>query len=31
MNIQRPYVGSMDGWWRRNTYIAGYSLLRLGS
>ena len=24
MSIQRPYVRSMDGWWKRNTYYFGY-------
>lgn len=24
MSIQRPYVRSMDGWWKRNTYYVRY-------
>lgn len=24
MSIQRPYVRSMDGWWKRNTYYLRY-------
>jgi fumarate reductase subunit C len=24
MSMQRPYVRSMDGWWRRNAYYARY-------